>query len=207
MRAKRVYESVSFQRGRDPKEALGLGLLRSLEVQALADGWLDPNMDWGFDLGLLYAIDRGKGPKIIEGLLDAGADPNGGPRRKGRPLLIAVTIPGGEKVVDLLLRRGADPYGDGGDVIMTAASIGDVDLMKTLLSGIRKTVKARAIKKGFYHAVRKNRLPMARLLAREGRIGIDTIDKSLSSVDREIKAFPNYKEALLPMREFLESLL
>jgi ankyrin repeat protein len=96
MKAQFVHENLGFERGRDVKQAVGIGMEDALK-RALAEDRIYYDDD---NISLEWASQSGR-KDFIEYLLKKGTDPN-----VGKPLLGA-TIPNDIEIYKLLLGAGA----------------------------------------------------------------------------------------------------
>ena len=97
MKAKYVFETIEFERGRDPKKALGIGKWEQIKREFEKD-WYG---DYSHGAALAWACSRGK-KDTVEFLLLNGVDPN---YKEGEPLHNAISR-GHAEIVKLLLDKG-----------------------------------------------------------------------------------------------------
>ena len=97
MRAKKVYENIDFERGKDPKEALDIGIMNTAkrEMKDMGYTYSTPNslLRWASEFNF---------PEYIDLAVSIGAD------NLRHPIEIAV-VAGCPEAVEALLKHGAQP--------------------------------------------------------------------------------------------------
>jgi hypothetical protein len=157
MRAKTVYENINFERGKDPKSVIGIGMESQIkewfkasypkEVYTLDNALIYSSKDGKIDYvkyllaagaadihaeddrALQLASDNGH-TEAVKMLLDAGANVHGGSDDNA---LRWASINGHAEVVKLLLDAGADVHGGMDYSLIWASKNGHTEVVKLLL--------------------------------------------------------------------------
>lgn len=99
MKAKFVYENMDFERGRDPKQSIGIGRWAQIKREYEED---NPWQDYSHEEALSWAAGRGK-IEYVNFLLKNGVDPN---YNEGKPLQAGIDNP---EITRMFLDAGMKP--------------------------------------------------------------------------------------------------
>ena len=124
MRAKFISESLHFERGRDPKEALGLGMWARLKQDMKKDGLKYEDKEQGLRWASYFG---NKG--VVEFLLNAGADVH----TSNDYALHWASLNGHKDVVEFLLNAGADVHVNNDIALRWASRQGHKEIVELLL--------------------------------------------------------------------------
>jgi len=118
-----LFESLDFERGQDPKKAIGVGMEERIR-QGINKDWYPHRKgvdSWNgdYNTALTWAAETGK-IDIVKWLLEAGADPT---HEDSQALKQAATF-GQDEAVEILINAGADPWAGNGYAIMSARFAG-----------------------------------------------------------------------------------
>ena len=100
MKAKSVFETLEFERGRNPKEAMDIGILNAAKADMLERGYKYN----GADSLLRFASEFNK-PEYIDLAMSMNADVS---LDKGHVIELA-TVAGNPEAIEALLKHGAQP--------------------------------------------------------------------------------------------------
>jgi ankyrin repeat protein len=147
------------------------------------------------------AAEQGR-EKVVERLLDAGADVDANYGQYGSALYVA-SLEGHDGVVEVLLRRGADVNiegGNAGSALCAASSVGHEKVVRLLLeAGADVNVKDRYIQRALSVALSRGHEEVAELLIESS----DTADIQAIPHDSEQQtaSWTGYEAAVLQLRE------